>query len=194
MSLSKVKQVLFVGVLGFTLVGCSSTPSEEGMEVVSTSGGVGNRAEGLQVAGAPGAGQAQGNELDGQLSAEKNAVEATNRLAELKAALEGKRIHFDFDRSEVKAEYQEIIKLHADYLTLDRQARVTIEGHCDERGTREYNLALGERRANAVKNALIAQGVLPNRINVISFGEDRPLISLSDEQSWEQNRRAEFVY
>ncbi len=103
------------------------------------------------------------------------------------------RIHFATDSSEVDAENKPILDSQARWLSQYPNVRITIEGHCDERGTREYNLALGERRANAAKNYLAAAGVSPSRINVISYGKERPEASGSDEGSWAQNRRAVTV-
>lgn len=177
MLVEKLKQIFVVGVLGLFLAGCSSTPTEEGSDVTTS-----------QQTSQTGTGSADA------AAVESAAVAEANKAADMLAALAGKRVHFDFDRSEVKADFYEVIKMHADYLAINTNAKVTVEGHCDERGSREYNLALGERRANAVKNALIAQGVQANRINVNSFGEDRPLVNASNNEAWAQNRRAEFVY
>ena len=99
-------------------------------------------------------------------------------------------IYFDFDKSTVRPEYRGIVSAHAAYTAAHSSARVTLEGHADERGTREYNLALGERRANAAKDFLVALGISPGRIRVISFGKERPVALGHDEPSWRQNRRA----
>jgi len=103
-------------------------------------------------------------------------------------------IYFDFDKSEVKAEYRSIIAAHAAYLKANRSARVTLEGHADERGTREYNLGLGERRGNSVTGVLSAGGATGSQLNVVSYGEERPVCRVSDEDCWWQNRRVEIVY
>ncbi len=103
-------------------------------------------------------------------------------------------IHFDFDRSEIKPEYRDIVVAHGEYLAQNPSQTVTIEGHCDERGSREYNIGLGERRANAVRNMLLAQGAMPGQITTISYGEERPVALGSNEEAWRQNRRAVFVY
>jgi peptidoglycan-associated lipoprotein len=102
-------------------------------------------------------------------------------------------VHFDTDSSDVNAEASGILQAQARWLSAHQAVRVTLEGHCDERGTREYNLALGERRANSAKNALVAAGVSPDRISVISYGKERPVAMGSDEASWAQNRRAVTV-
>jgi peptidoglycan-associated lipoprotein len=99
-------------------------------------------------------------------------------------------VYFDYDKSEIKPEFQEAIRNNARSLNDDANLVVIIEGHCDERGTTEYNLALGERRANAVRDALISEGVNVNQLDTVSYGEERPVAYGHDESSWGQNRRA----
>lgn len=106
------------------------------------------------------------------------------------AATAGDRVFFAFDRSDIDAEGRETLQKQAAWLQRYPNVYVRIEGHCDERGTREYNLALGERRANAVKNVLIAEGISPARISTISYGKDRPIVLGSNEEAWAQNRVA----
>lgn len=192
MSISALKQLFFVGLLGATLVGCSSTPTVE----EKTSDTAAMQAEADRAAAEQAAADAEA-ERQAAAEAAANAV-PTNAdgltADELYAALQGKVVNFEFDRSEVRSEFYDVIKLNADYLALNSKGIITIAGHCDERGTREYNLALGERRANAVKNALVAEGVSPSRINVISYGEERPVDMAHNEAAWTKNRRAEFNY
>ncbi len=102
--------------------------------------------------------------------------------------------YFDFDQAIVKRAGHEELNKHAKVLASDRYLRVRLEGHADERGTREYNLALGERRANAVRAYLVAQGASRSQIEVISYGEEKPANSGHSESSWAQNRRVEIVY
>jgi len=109
------------------------------------------------------------------------------------ASVAADRIFFALDQSGVDAEDQATLRSQAAWLARYPQKRVTIEGHCDERGTREYNLALGERRANATKNALAALGVDPSRITTISYGKERPDATGSDEDAYARNRRAVTV-
>jgi peptidoglycan-associated lipoprotein len=99
-------------------------------------------------------------------------------------------IHFALDMYDIDATSRSILDTQAAWLTKWPDRRITIEGHADERGTREYNLALGDRRANAAKNYLAAKGVNPARITTISYGKERPIALGSDEASWAQNRRA----
>ncbi len=102
-------------------------------------------------------------------------------------------IHFALDKYDVAPEEQQALSRQAQWLMQYPSKRATIEGHADERGTREYNLALGERRANSAKNYLISLGVDPSRLNTVSYGKERPIALGSDEQSWAQNRRAVTV-
>ena len=103
-------------------------------------------------------------------------------------------IYFDFDKSEVKAEYRSIVAAHAAYISAHGSSRVTLEGHADERGTREYNLGLGERRGNAISGLLSAAGAMGGQLDTVSYGEERPVCRVSDENCWWQNRRVEIVY
>ena len=102
-------------------------------------------------------------------------------------------VHFATDSHDIDQEASSILSAQARWLVAHASVRVSLEGHCDERGTREYNLALGDRRANAAKNALVSAGVSPDRISTISYGKERPVAMGSDEASWAQNRRAVTV-
>lgn len=108
--------------------------------------------------------------------------------------LSKRTIYFDFDKSTVRPEFRGIVAAHADYLAAHPSARVTLEGHADERGTREYNLGLGERRGNSVMDLMSAQGARSNQVEVVSYGEERPTCRVSDEECWALNRRVEIVY
>lgn len=116
-----------------------------------------------------------------------------NALAAEREQFENQDIHFDFDSSELVPDARMLLKEKADFLTKNSALTVTIEGHCDERGTTEYNLALGERRAMSAKRYLQDLGIAEFRMNVISYGEERPLVQGNDESAWSKNRRAHFV-
>ncbi|MBA3897005.1 MAG: peptidoglycan-associated lipoprotein Pal [Sphingomonadaceae bacterium] len=134
---------------------------------------------------------------------DNNSAAATNMPAEagpapgsqadFVASVVADRIFFDTDSSDVGPQDQATLRSQVAWLTKYPNTRVTIEGHCDERGTREYNIALGDRRANAAKNALAALGVSPARISTISYGKERPDALGSDESAWSKNRRAVTV-
>ncbi len=103
------------------------------------------------------------------------------------------KIYFDFNRAEIRTGDREILARKADVMSEFPEIAIRIEGHADERGTVEYNLALGERRAQAAKDYLVNAGIDPNRVSTISYGEERPSVDASDEEAWSQNRRDEFV-
>ena len=105
----------------------------------------------------------------------------------------GDRIFFDYDKSDLSPEARATVEALAAWMSSYPATTIGIEGHCDERGTREYNLALGERRASSVHDYLVALGVAPNRLSTISYGKERPAVLGSNEESWAQNRRDVFV-
>jgi peptidoglycan-associated lipoprotein len=117
--------------------------------------------------------------------------EATRKAAG--AAFVTENIYFSFDSSLLSDRAQQILNSKADYLRINSGVTVTVEGHCDERGTDAYNIALGERRAESVKNFLVDMGISANRLNTISYGEERPIAIGQNEASWAKNRRAQFV-
>jgi len=157
-----------IGLLGVLvmLVACSSTPPEA-------------------PAGPPG-GPTGGAGAMGP----RNIVPGSQQDLEASA---GDRVFFAFDRSDISPEARQILARQADWLRRYPNVTVTIEGHCDERGTREYNLALGERRAQAAKNVLVASGISASRISTISYGKERPAVVGSSEEAYAQNRRAVTV-
>jgi len=105
----------------------------------------------------------------------------------------GDRVFFDFDRSSIRADQRPVLQRQAEWMQRNAAVRVQVEGHADERGTREYNLALGQRRAIAARDVMVAAGVAGARITTISYGKDRPAALGSNEEAWAQNRRAVTV-
>jgi len=146
------------------------------------------------------------------LSAEERAAQAPEEGAEARALPPGegvlaypmdedpdsplsKRvIYFDYDKSEILDEYRPIVQAHANFLASNPRARVTLEGHTDERGSREYNVALGERRAEATRRLMLFMGASDDQIQTVSYGEERPVALGHDESAWQQNRRVEIIY
>jgi peptidoglycan-associated lipoprotein len=133
---------------------------------------------------------AHGREAERQ--ARMREMEASQRMSDEIAAFETKSIYFDFDKSNLLPEAMEILKDKAEWLRKNPSYKVRIEGNCDERGTNEYNLALGERRAHAAKKYLMALGVSGDRIMTISYGEERPAVYGHNEAAWAKNRRDDF--
>lgn len=103
-------------------------------------------------------------------------------------------VYFDFDKSEIKPEFQQIMACHAKYLQDRPQAQMRLEGNTDERGSKEYNLGLGERRGNAVSSALQANGASSSQVSVISYGKEKPVCREHNEECWSKNRRVDIVY
>jgi peptidoglycan-associated lipoprotein len=117
-----------------------------------------------------------------------------NELTDPRSPLSKRSVYFDFDSNEVKDEYRGLLQAHSRYIADHREQRVRIEGNTDERGSREYNLALGQRRAEAVKRVMTVLGADGNRIETISYGEEKPKSQGHDEAAWQENRRADIRY
>jgi peptidoglycan-associated lipoprotein len=120
--------------------------------------------------------------------------QASNATEEELFAQSVKDVYFDYDKYDVRSSDQSAVQGDARFLQQHSNIRITIEGHCDERGSTEYNLALGANRADAVKNALVQAGVAGDRIKTISYGKEKPFCAESNESCWQQNRRGHFVY
>ena len=110
------------------------------------------------------------------------------------ASQENRIIYFEYARFDVKSEYNAVLQAHGKYLSANPASKVRLEGHADERGSREYNIGLGEKRAQAVRNVLLLQGAVSDQITTVSFGEERPAVTGDDEEAWSLNRRVEIVY
>ncbi|MBL8519505.1 MAG: peptidoglycan-associated lipoprotein Pal [Betaproteobacteria bacterium] len=115
-------------------------------------------------------------------------------LKDRNSPLSNRVIYFDYDKDAVKPEFQALVQAHAKYLSENRTRKIRLEGHADERGSREYNMALGQRRSDAVRKAVSVLGVGNERVETVSFGEDKPKSNGHDEAAWAQNRRVEIVY
>ncbi len=124
---------------------------------------------------------------------EESLTEEKERTRLERDIFENEDILFEFDSAKLSEEAQQILRTKAEWLRKNARAQVIIEGHCDERGTNEYNLALGDRRAFSAKAFLIDLGISQSRLTTVSYGEERPLDSRSDEEAWAKNRRAHFV-
>jgi peptidoglycan-associated lipoprotein len=117
-----------------------------------------------------------------------------NPLKDPNNILSKRSIYFDFDKDEVKAEYRPLVEAHAKYLNANAGARIILQGNADERGSREYNLSLGQRRSVAVKKVLNVLGVNDKQIETVSYGEEKPACADKNDACWAQNRRADIVY
>jgi peptidoglycan-associated lipoprotein len=175
------------GIFVFALLaGCSSTPTPESgvpVEERTPMGAAG--ATGATTSGTTGGGIA-GNATQGGMSAA--ALKDPNNI------LSKRSVYFDYDSFVVKDEYKAMLEAHAKYLQANRNTRVTLQGHADERGSREYNIALGQKRADAVKKLMQLLGATEIQIETVSFGKEKPKNLGHDETAWAENRRVDVYY
>ena len=122
------------------------------------------------------------------------APTSVNPLKDPNNILSKRSVYFDYDKDDIKAEYRPLLEAHAKYLTSHADAKIAVQGNTDERGSREYNLALGQRRSVAVKKVLNVLGVGDKQIETVSYGEEKPQSTGHDEASWAKNRRADIIY
>ncbi|HJW25699.1 MAG TPA: peptidoglycan-associated lipoprotein Pal [Rhodocyclaceae bacterium] len=171
-----MKQLLFPALLAALLAGCGSTPTSEtgGAPVESR----GTPSTGVTTVTAP--------ELTG--------AGLPKELTDPKSVLSKRSIYFDLDKYDVKDEYKELVAAHAKFLSGNRQFKMLIQGNTDERGSHEYNLSLGQKRADAVKKSLLLLGAKEDQIESVSLGEEKPKSEGHDESAWSQNRRADMLY
>ena len=171
----RLTMICSVVAMGMVLAGCpkkpqtlpdsGATPTEQGANTDTTTG--------TDVSGS-------------DLSADQRAIEQLKQT--------GMIVYFDYDRAEIRSEYVPVVAAHAKFLNGNAARKIRLEGHSDERGSREYNIGLGERRAQAVRRALMLQGVTDSQITTVSYGEERPAVAGNDDTSYSRNRRVELVY
>ncbi len=181
------------------LAGCTSTSTpDDAQQVGSTGTGAQDGYNGVATPGDTGSAGTypydRGNNLGGQALEGQMRGQAGQAIGGPTASLAGRTVYFDFDSAEIRPESRSVIEAHAGHLGSDPAAATVLEGHADERGTREYNIALGERRGEAVRRLMSAYGVSPQQIRVMSYGEERPAELGHDETSYTHNRRVEITY
>lgn len=134
-------------------------------------------------------------EADRRAEAERRRMEEQDRMSRQRALRTTltERVHFEYDMSDITSESERRLRAKVDILRNSTDVRIRLEGHADERGSNEYNQALGSRRAQSVRDFLAGFGISANRFAMVSFGEERPLVNRSDEEAWAQNRRVEFI-
>ena len=181
------RKIILLLVLGIFITACETTPEQDtDPEVVDKTDSAEMTDDGAADAGTGSEAQAFG--------AEGDQAGALQQLENPDSLLSVRVIYFEYDSSTVLAQFEEIIQAHAAFLQANPGVVTTLEGHADERGSREYNLALGERRAQAVKKQLVVLGAVTEQVRTVSYGEERPADPGHDEQAWSLNRRVEFVY
>lgn len=193
MSVNKLGKFAVIGLSAAWIAGCSSTSTDTdtaGTAVEDASTAVEQAADAVDTDQSYGADQ--GDALSSVIVDDQSEADDQNSMS----MLEGVQtvFYFDFDKSVIRTDAREALAKHAQYLIANPEARIVLEGHADERGTREYNMALGERRAKAVSRYLTIQGVAASQIETVSFGEEVPVAFAHDMASWQQNRRVEVRY
>ena len=174
---------ILIGVLAaLALAACSTTPKQEGGAPVD------ERTPGATTPGAATSGAATGSVAGTAQGA------GTNPLKDPSSILSKRSIYFDFDAYAIKDDYKALLEAHARYLQANRNARMTVEGNTDERGSREYNIALGQRRADAAKRMMLLSGATEAQIDTVSFGKEKPKNPGHDESAWAENRRDDLGY
>lgn len=171
-----MKQLAIPALIALLIAGCSSTPSgpEQGGAPVETRGGNSSVAT-------VNAGNVDGANLP-------------RELTDPKSILSKRSIYFDYDSYEVKAEYKDLVGAHAKFLANNRQFKMLIQGNTDERGSREYNLALGQKRSDAIKKMLTVLGAREDQVESVSLGEEKPKNDGHDDAAWADNRRGDMLY
>jgi peptidoglycan-associated lipoprotein len=182
------KMACYIFMAGITLIGGACAPSATGKP--ESAGAAGSRS--------PGGDQRAGEGQKGKTGESDTDASALKRLQEGKSPATAassplKDVFFEYDRYDLTSDARTTLRANADWLKSNSSARVEIEGHCDERGTNEYNLALGAKRAQAAREFLSTLGIPADRLSTISYGEEIPVCKDQSESCWKQNRRARFV-
>jgi peptidoglycan-associated lipoprotein len=185
--------VLAASLLALGLAACTTTKAPETAAQPSAAAqqAAADQTKGAETAAA---GTGSGVESQAMADADKAKAEAAEKARQMAALLDTRVFYFDFDSSTIHDGDMDGLKAHAAFLSQHPAARVQVNGHTDERGTREYNMALGERRAKAVAAFLTANGAKASQLDVVSYGKEKPAVEGHDEAAWAKNRRVELVY
>ena len=179
-----MRKYLWIGLIAAALAGCSTTPSTEApVDDRSAAGAAGGATGGAQT------GSASGGGVTGSATGS-----ASNPLRDPNNILSKRSVYFDYDSFVVKDEYRPLVEAHARYLQQNRSARTIVQGNTDERGSREYNIALAQKRADSVKRMMMLLGATEGQIETVSFGKEKPKNPGHDETAWAENRRDDIVY
>jgi peptidoglycan-associated lipoprotein len=179
----KTSLISIVALVALALGACAGKPPLKSATGPGANGGANS---------AQGSGADSGN-ATGSAGGGSGALGAAGGIAGA-GAPQTKIIYFDFDSSDIKPEFVDVISAHARVISGNASIKIRLEGHTDERGSREYNIGLGERRAQAVRRALLLQGVAETQVTTVSYGEERPAVTGHAEEAWAKNRRVEIVY
>jgi peptidoglycan-associated lipoprotein len=171
-----MKKALFSALALALLYGCASTPTDEAQP------------------GAAAPGTAPGAPVTARPVQPPVGVQAGSPLKDPASALSKRSVFYELDKADIKDEYRPVIQAHGKYLAERRGTKILVQGNCDERGSREYNIALGQRRAEGVKRMLVLMGASESQVESVSLGEEKPRCADHNEGCWSQNRRSDMLY
>jgi peptidoglycan-associated lipoprotein len=191
-----VKPWMIAGILTIFVSACASTQEEfieedsapvdeQTTDIIIVEDGSG---------GADATGLNDGDTVDEIIIVEDSTMTAVDRLEETDGALSSRIIYFEFDSAKLTSESIEILEVHGNFIAGSGEVTVRLEGHADERGSREYNIALGDRRAQSVRRVLLFQGASVDQVETVSYGEEQPASTDQTEEAWSLNRRVELIY
>ncbi len=183
-----MNKLTIAALFAILLAGCQSAPTTAPVE--DKSGAADPSASSAGTSGAT----TSGTQAGGVTGSATGSASGANPLKDPNNILSKRSIYFEFDSFTVSEQYKPIVEAHAKYLQANRNARVSLQGHADERGSREYNIALGQKRADAVKRMMNVMGVQETIVETVSFGEEKPRNQGHDEASWTENRRVDIIY
>ena len=179
-----MKKFAIAALVAIFIAGCTSTPTTAPVEDKSGT---------ASTTGTPGGATTSGT-TQGGVSGTTSGTGGANPLRDPNNILSKRSVYFEFDSFTVADQYKPIVEAHARYLAANRTARVTLQGHADERGSREYNIALAQKRADSVKRMMTLLGATESQIETVSFGKEKPKNPGHDETAWAENRRDDIVY
>ena len=180
-----MKKFAIAALVAIFIAGCQTPATQAPVEDKSATAGM---------ATTPGGGATTSGTTQGGVSGTQSGTGGANPLRDPNNILSKRSIYFEFDSFTVADQYKPIVEAHARYLAANRNARVTLQGHADERGSREYNIALGQKRADAVKRMTTVMGVQETIVETVSFGKEKPRNMGHDEAAWAENRRVDIIY
>ena len=198
-SIHNIKSWLLVALLAVFISACATTQDEipadgDGAAVDQSQGGsststVDGGSDGADASGLDGA-----DGGDGTAIVDSSPMTVMEQLEQTEGALSNRTIYFEFDSAKLTSESIDILETHGNFVAGNGEVSVRLEGHADERGSREYNIALGDRRAQSVRRVLLFQGASSDQVETVSYGEEKPAVSGHDEEAWGKNRRVELIY
>jgi len=180
-----MKKFAIGALVAIFIAGCQSTP---------TTAPIDDKSGEAVTATTPGGGATTSGTSSGGVSGTQSGTGGANPLRDPNNILSKRTVYFEFDSFTVADQYKPIVEAHAKYLAANRAARVTLQGHADERGSREYNIALGQKRADAVKRMMTVIGTQETIVETVSFGKEKPRNMGHDEAAWAENRRVDIIY